>query len=353
VRLIQVGLGSWGKSWSRVVCNTEGVEFAAVVDPVSEACRWATEVLRLGPGDCYVSLDEALQNAECEAVLVTTPPETHHSVVTEALESGKHVLVEKPLATTLPDARALIDAANRADRTLMVSQNYRFTRPARAVRSLVTEGVLGALIACKVACRRDTRSRWPPDNFRYRIRHPYLQDMAIHHFDLLRAVTGQNVRRIYGRSWRVPDSPYRHDPAVVAAMELEGGASAVYEGNWATHAPETSWTGDWELVGEAGRIIWKGDKRDRNSGQVILEIWGQSPRLVQQPQLFGLERTATLQALRAAVENGKPPETEAADNIHSLAAVMGCIRSVESGTVVDIGHLLDLEGTPDGPGVAL
>jgi predicted dehydrogenase len=223
----------------------------------------------------------------------------------------------------------------------MVSQNYRFNRPARTVQRLVAEEVLGALIACRVNCQRDTRSRWSPDNFRYRMRHPYLRDMAIHHFDLLRAVTGQNVRRLYGRSWRVPDSPYRHDPAVVAAMELEGGASVVYEGNWASHAPETSWNGDWELVGEGGRILWNGDKRDRSSGQVILEIWGQAPRLVQQPQLSGLERTATLQALRAAVENGEQPETEAADNINSLATVMGCICSIESGTVVDIARLLD------------
>jgi predicted dehydrogenase len=132
---------------------------------------------------------------------------------------------------------------------------------------------------------------------------------------------------------------------VVAMMQLEGGATVVYEGNWASHAPETSLTGDWELVGEAGRILWNGDKRDRNSGQVILKMWGQPSRLVHQLQVCSFEHTATLQALRAAVENGEQPETEAADNINSLATVIGCIRSIESGIVIDIEHLLNTEGT--------
>jgi predicted dehydrogenase len=183
-----------------VVRNTAEVELAAVVDPVPETRRWAIEELRLAAENCYGSLYEALKNTDCEAVLVITPPETHCAVATEALESGKHMMVEKLLATTLPDVRSRIDAADRASRTLMVSQNYRFNRLARTVQHLVAEGVLGALITCRVNCQRDTRSRWSPDNFRYRMRHPYLRDMAIHHFDLLRALSGQNVRWIYGRS---------------------------------------------------------------------------------------------------------------------------------------------------------
>ena len=53
--------------------------------------------------------------------------------------------------------------------------------------------MLGDLAAVRVRCLRDTRDLWPPDNFRYEMRHPFVLDMSIHHADLLRAITGQEV----------------------------------------------------------------------------------------------------------------------------------------------------------------
>jgi len=118
----------------------------------------------------------------------------------------------------------------------------------------------------------------------------------------------------------------------------------VYEGDWATHRPETSWNGEWEIVGEAGRLLWSGSKEDRGSGEVVLERWGQQPRPVGQPDLEFVEREATLQALRAAIEGGAPPETAAADNVKSLAAMLGCVRSIEGGEPVDVAALLAAKG---------
>lgn len=341
VRLIQVGLGNWGAGWSTIVREANGIELAAVVDPEPKALERAVKELRLPAGNCYRTLREALADTPCEAVLVTTPPDTHYAIASEALRWNRHVLVEKPLSTTISDARSLVEAASRAKRVLMVSQNYRFNRAVRTVQRLVANGIVGEIISCTITCQRDTRAQWKPDDFRYLMRHPYLQDMAIHHFDLLRALTGRDVRTVYGSSWRVPDSPFRHHPAVAAIMEIDGGITAWYTGNWASHESETSWNGEWELTGEAGRILWTGSKDDRGSSRVILETWGQNSRLVPQADLTFLEREGTLQALRAAVQDHELPETDAADNIRSLAAVLGCIRSIESGEVVDITRLLE------------
>lgn len=340
MRVIQVGLGGWGASWAGVVQEATGVDLVGVVDPDPAARRSAADELALAADSCHESLGDAMLAAECDAVLVITPPETHHAMIAEALDAGKHVMVEKPLAATLPQALSLVDRATEAGRVLSVSQNYRFTRPARTVRRLVAEGVLGELISVKVVCRRDTRGLFPPDNFRYSMRHPYVHDMAIHHFDLVRALTGQNVAGIYGRSWPVPDSPFQHDPAVAAIIGLESGATVLYEGDWATHSRETSWNGEWELVGSEARLLWSGDIEDRNVGEISLEPWGQPQRIVEQTPMPIVERAATLQQLREAVEGGEPPETSAADNVNSLAVVLGCIESIESGGLVSIADLL-------------
>jgi predicted dehydrogenase len=336
IRVVQVGLGLWGRSWADVVRDAEGAELAAVVDPAPEALLFAEEELELPPESRHASLGEALEKTACDCVLVVTPPATHHEVVVESLEAGKHVLVEKPLDTNLSGARTLVEAASRAGRTLMVSQNYRFNAPFRAAQGLVRSGVLGELASIRIGCRRDTRALFPPDDFRYSMRHPYALDMAVHHLDLVRAMTSREVRNIHGCSWRAPDSPFRHHPAVAALIDLDDGTPVVYEGTWAHRGPETSWNGEWEVVGEAGLLTWSGAREDRNVGEVLLEPWGEVPRAVEQPQLALTERAAVLQALITAIQSDEEPETAASDNLGSLAAMLGLVESIESGAPVEV-----------------
>ena len=317
-----------------MVAAAPGVDLAAVVDPDPEARG------HVGATPGYGRLEEALAAVDCDAVLVASPPGTHHAVAKDALAAGKHVLCEKPLATSLEEAFDLVGVAERAQRILMVSQNYRYNAPFRAVQRLVMEGELGELASIRISFRRDTRSLFAREDFRYAMRHPYVLDMSIHHFDLLRAATGRDVHSVYARGWRVPDSPFVHQPAVAALLDLEGGVPVIYEGDWATHEPETSWNGDWEIIGEAGRLLWSGSLDDRGTGEVLFERWGRGSHPVEQHDLEFVEREATLQALRAAIEGGEPPETVGVDNVKSLAAMLGCVKSIESGDPVDVSALL-------------
>ena len=82
-------------------------------------------------------------------MLVASLPRTHYSVAKAALEAGQHVLREKPLATTLEDAFDLVEAADSSGRVLMVSQNYRYNPPFRAVQRVVAEGRLGELASVR------------------------------------------------------------------------------------------------------------------------------------------------------------------------------------------------------------
>ena len=131
---------------------------------------------------------------------------------------------------------------------------------------------------------------------------------------------------------------------MAAILDLDGGVPVVYEGDWATRWPETSWNGVWEIVGETGKLLWRGDKEDRGTGEVLLERWGEEPWAVEQEDLEFVEREATLRALREAIEDGGQPETAASDNVKSLAVMLGCLRSVESGRPVDVAALLAAGG---------
>lgn len=334
--MIQAGLGIWGQSWSDVLAGDPDVELVAVADPDS-AARASAE-----PTPAYATIEEALSGVGTDAVLVASPPHTHHAVAKTALEAGKHVLCEKPLATTLEDALDLVRVAEGAGRHLLVSQNYRFNAPFRALQGEM--GEVGDLVSVRIECRRDIRDLFPPEDFRYAMRHPYLLDMSVHHFDLLRAATGRDVLGVHARGRRVPDSPFAHHPAVTAILDLEGDVPVLYEGDWATHGPETSWNGEWEVVGERGRLLWWGGPEVRGEGEVLLERWGEMPQPLAPPALESTERAATLLALRTSIETGAAPETAAADNAKSLAVTLGCVRSVETGETVDVPALLGAAG---------
>ena len=329
MRWVQVGTGRWGQSWSAVLGRADGHDLVAVVDPDPDSRDWATGALGLDPA-MVVADWAALPVTGADAVLVTTPPATHHDIVATALRSGLPVLVEKPLATTMADAHALVDLATETGQTLMVSQNYRFTRIARAPRAAIAGGLIGSVLAVRIAFRRDTRTLFPPGEFRYTMDHPLVLDMAIHHFDLIRALTGEDPVSVMARSWRVPDSPYAGDPACAALISLGSGATVIYDGDWATHGPETGWNGDWEIIGTDGRLTWRED-------QVAVHRWLGGTVLVPDPGGPTDGREGVLSEFAAALAEDRQPETSGSDNLRSLALTLGCVESIECGQVVAIG----------------
>jgi predicted dehydrogenase len=330
--IVQVGAGLWGRSWAGVVHGAPGFRLAALVDEAAAAREWAGAELGV---PAFSRLDRALGSVEADAVLLVSPPSTHRPLAEAALAAGCHVLSEKPFALSLEDARAVARAGARAKRHVMVAQNYRFRRQSRALQQLVASGALGRLLGIRIACRRDMRGLWiSPRDWRGKMTHPYLLDMAIHHVDMLRQITGREIAQVDARAWKVPDSPFRHEPSVEALLTLDDGTPVAYEGTWAATMGETSWNGDWELVGEKARASWTGGIPDPLRGVVHLERYGSPRKRVALPRLRAIDRIGVLHELRRAVVEGTPPETSAADNLKSLGAILALGRSADEGRPV-------------------
>jgi len=152
--IVQVGVGLWGRSWAELVARARGFELAAVVDADKGGRAWAADGLGV---PVFRELGRALRSVEADAVLLVSPAATHRELAEAALAAGRHVLTEKPLATSFEDAVAIATAASRSGRRAMVAQNYRFRRQPRALQQLVREGALGALLGVRIACRAQFR----------------------------------------------------------------------------------------------------------------------------------------------------------------------------------------------------
>jgi predicted dehydrogenase len=159
--------------------------------------------------------------------------------------------------------------------------------------------------------------------------HPLLLDMAVHHVDLLRAITGREATVVDARGWPAPDGPFRHAPTVTALLELEGAIDTSYDGSWAPPYGETSWNGDWELLGSVARATWTEGVEDPLQSIVRLEPYGERPRRVRLPRLSVLDRLGVIAELRRAVRAGDTPEVGIEDNLRTLGTVLALARSSE------------------------
>ncbi len=335
LRLIQVGLGGWGRSWTKVLAQNEDlVQVVACVDIEPAMLLQLQKDVGVGAGVCYTSLEAALEAADADAVLVTTPVGGHAPVALAALEAGKHVLVEKPFVPSLPEARQVIDAAAAANRLLMVSQNYRFYPAAQAAASLVRQGVLGPVSGVSVQFRRYANLQPRETHRHYHIRHPLLMDMAIHHFDLMRAVLRQEPVTVHCRAWNPPWSNFTDPAAAVANITFDGGAVVDYRGSWVSTGPQTTWDGEWQIECADGMIEWTG--RDDNSlkaDTVTVRPRGKRRRHISLPHVAYWDRAGSLAEFVAAVTESREPLTSGRDNLNSLALMFAAIESAEIGGV--------------------
>src|SRR5262249_27657025 len=279
----------------------------------------------------FGDLEQALERTAAGAVLLISPPKTHRPLAELAMAQGLHVLTEKPLTLALDDACALVKLSERTGLHVMVTQNYRFRRESRALQALVSSGGLGKLLGVRIVCRRDLRHSWIlPRHWRSEMAHPYLLEMAIHHIDMLRMISGREIGEVDALAWKVPDSPFRMAPNVQALLVLDDGTPVAYEGDFAAAVSVTSWNGDWELVGEEARALWTGGIEAPLRGRVVLERYGAPAEPVALPRLPVLDRVAVLREFRRAIIEGTPPECSAADNINSLATILRIARSTET-----------------------
>lgn len=141
LRVGVVGCGYWGSKHIRVLHSLESVDTIAVIDPNPDR---AVQLSRNYPAlEAYKDLDEALPHVD--AVIIATPPSTHKPMALKAIAAGRHVMVEKPLATTSADAREMIEAAKAKGVVLMVGHTFEYHSAVWQLREMVQKKELGDL----------------------------------------------------------------------------------------------------------------------------------------------------------------------------------------------------------------
>ena len=216
-RIGLVGLGYWGPNYARVVTELPGSELVVVCDVSPEALAFVQGRSVRATTDAA----DVFSAEDVDAVIVATPTTSHHQLALGALEAGKHVLCEKPLASTVAECDELIAAAERSGRVLFVGHTFLFNPAVRRMRQLIESGSVGRLLYAYAVrtglgpIRQDVNAFW---------------DLAPHDLSILLFLFGEEpvVVSATGQAFLRDDV----EDVVFAQLRFESGSVAGLHVSW-------------------------------------------------------------------------------------------------------------------------
>lgn len=335
-KIVVAGCGSMANAWVKDALMRKDATIVGLVDIKREFAEAMANRYGLKCGT-YTDLAEALTETGANLVFDVTIPASHFAICSAAMRLGADVLGEKPMAESMDEARELIAIADRTGRSYAVMQNRRFNAPMRAMREAIKGGKIGK--AGYIGADFFIGPHF--GGFRDSMESPLILDMAIHTFDQARFLTGADPVSVYCHEFNPPGSWYAGNASAMCIFEMSDGSVFAYRGSWCAEGAPTSWDAEWRINGEKGTVVWdgagvpyaeviapgdQGGKFLRDMVRLELPLdWGGRP---------GHE--GCFDEMFAALEEGRPAETDCRDNIKSMAMVYGAIDSARAGRKIDL-----------------
>ena len=186
----------------------------------------------LNPDKIYSDYNDLAEDSDVDAVYVATPNVHHASITVAMLKGHKHVLCEKPMATTVEEAQKMVEASEKSDRILQIGFQNRFSEDAEFVSGLIKTGLLGRIYKSKSYA---IHVNWGPDGWftkRELAGGGALMDMGVHAIDMTRFLLGEpKAERVYSKiETRFRD--YDVDDVGIILIEFDNGCTSIVESGW-------------------------------------------------------------------------------------------------------------------------
>ena len=215
------GIGFWGKNHVRVFNELNETELIAVCDIDKSRVEAIQEKYGVKG---YTDSGRMLKRKDIQAVSICTWTTTHAIEAHKALKTGKHVIVEKPLASTITQAKKIVELANQKKRFLMTAFIERFNRGVANVKEEIKKGRIGTPVS--VTTRRV--SEWPERIGDIGV----IKDTAIHDMDIIRHLLEEEPSTVYAKAGNLRHKKYEDYAQVM--LTFKSGKTAFIEANWLT-----------------------------------------------------------------------------------------------------------------------
>ena len=325
-----IGYGYTGKIHAQACMAQAGTRLMGIADSDAERLNDLPSGVR-----AYKSYEELLESG-VDAVSICLPTHLHCRVAVDALQHGKHVLIEKPIAVSLAEAQCMLGAAKVAGRVLYVGMTHRFYPELREAKGLIDEGAIGRIVVCNdCALEHFGFLNTPPWYMEKRFSGggPALTS-GIHLVDRLRWFTGDEVHVVTGSA----ANPYFGadvEDAGQMFLRFRGGVSAQI--TVAFMREPHPLVCDLQVIGTRGSITvhtWRGYDLWNGSGHREKIFYTDQPHSVKVQA--GIE--GEMSEFCASIAEGRDPWPSVEDNIRSLQVILAYYRAVEDGGTIELGE---------------
>ena len=307
-----VGTGFWGKNHARGYSELESTELVAICDVNRERAKAVADQFGV---KAYTSSFRMLKNEDVEAVSVCTWSTKLAKEALKALKAGKHVLVEKPMATYTRQAEKLLEVAEENGLHLTVGFLMRFIPGLQHVREAVENKRIGELV-CATAKRV---SQWPERIGDVGV----VKDTAIHDIDVMRYISGEDPIGVYAKTGSMKHRKFEDYAQIM--LTYEDGKSAFIESNWLT--PYKTRT----LTVTGSEAIMRLD-------YMTQELWIEDPKENVQPRYPWQEPLKLeLQHFADCITEKKKPMITGVDGLKALQIAEAALRSSAKNKAIKLG----------------
>ena len=323
-----IGLGMMGEGHARIWSELPGTRLVQVYDVAPEK---AAHIARKYGCKCAATLDEALSDPKVQVVSICVDDQRHVEPCVKAATAGKHVLVEKPLATTVSDCDVIIAACREAGVTLMVGHVVRFDPRYNAAKQAIDEGAAGDPI--QVYARRNNLIS---SGLRIQSRTSVAFFLGVHDIDIMRWLVGSEIVAVTAESAR--KVLQEADDSIFTLMRFANGCVGCLETCWVIpQGVPNPLDARMEVVGTAGRVAVRlGDESCEVSNATHATRPDVTYGSVIAGALHGALRTQ-LEHFAVCVRTGRQPVITPQDARAAVAVAEAIHRSLETGEKAMVG----------------
>jgi len=325
LRAIFVGVGGRGRTHLGPWVAHERLDVVGLVDINPEYLAQARAVTGLPPGACFASLTDALAAVEADTVVIVVHAQLHGRFIREALEAGKHVMVEKPLTCDLAEAEALVALAERQHCRLMVTQNKRYLPAARTLRRLLAAETYGRLGFGHYVNYKARGSAYPVSD------HMHLWQMAVHELDELLATIDRPVVRVAAREFQPVWGNWPSESTISAVLEFRDGPTISYLSSSDARAVGH----EFRVECERGALIHRANRVGDEGHLLFVSRAGEQVLALDPPVDPPGTGTGMAELFARYVLDGVEPEISGRRNLATMRLCDAIIRASQTGQVVE------------------
>lgn len=299
-------------------------------------------------GQVYDSV-EALLASDVDAVSVCVSNVTHAAVTIAALNAGKHVLCEKPMATTLEDCEAMNAAARKNGKYLMIGHNQRFALAHQKAKALIDQGAIGKVLAFHTTFGHPGPEGWTglanPWFFdKKQAAFGAMADLGVHKTDLLHFLLGEPITQVSAMmatlDKKFPDgTPVTVDDNAFCLYQTQNGITGTLHVSWTFYGPEDNST---RIYGTEGILRCYDDPEH----SLILEHKNGETEHFKLDQMTsnkeqtsgGRSNTGVINAFIESLVNGVPPMISGEEAIKAMRVIFAAEQSALEGRQITVAH---------------